>query len=95
MQPIVLLLTLLAARVVCDFSDLAVSVVPAVAVGGQSKTQWPELVGKPAQEAVDTIKAQAPGFTVQTIGHDMMATTDWRCDRSAATTHLMPGQAKQ
>ncbi|WIA21008.1 hypothetical protein OEZ85_005343 [Tetradesmus obliquus] len=50
-------------------------------VGGQSKTQWPELVGKPAQEAVDTIKAQAPGFTVQTIGHDMMATTDWRCDR--------------
>jgi hypothetical protein len=55
----------------------------AVLVGGQSKTEWPELVGKPAQEAVDTIKAQAPGFTVQTIGHDMMATTDWRCDRSA------------
>jgi hypothetical protein len=44
-------------------------------------------VGKPAQEAVDTIKAQAPGFKVQTIGHDMMATTDWRCDRSATDMH--------
>jgi hypothetical protein len=51
-------------------------------VGGQAKTQWPELVGKPAQEAVDTIKAQAPGFTVQAIGYDMMATADYRCDRS-------------
>eukprot|EP00878_Enallax_costatus_P026315 GHUV01028235.1.p1 GENE.GHUV01028235.1~~GHUV01028235.1.p1 ORF type:complete len:132 (+),score=23.31 GHUV01028235.1:94-489(+) len=50
-------------------------------VDGQAKTQWPELVGEPAQEALDTIKSQAPGFNVQTIGSDMMATTDWRCDR--------------
>lgn len=50
-------------------------------VEGQSKVEWPELVGKPAEEARKVLDAEAPGFNIQTIGADMMATMEWRCNR--------------
>ena len=51
------------------------------AEAGASKTEWPELEGKTAEEAKAALQQEAPGFHIQVIGPDMFATADYRCDR--------------
>lgn len=48
---------------------------------GQPKAEWPELQGKTVEEAKAVLQQEAPGFQIQVIGPDMMATMEWRCDR--------------
>jgi hypothetical protein len=50
-------------------------------VNGEAKTQWPELIGKTADEAKVILQQEAPGFHIQVLGADMMATMDWNCRR--------------
>lgn len=51
------------------------------AVNGEPKTQWPELVGQTPDEAKAILQQEAPGFHIQVLGPDMMATMDWNCKR--------------
>jgi len=53
----------------------------AFAEAGQPKAEWPELQGKTVEEAKAVLQQEAPGFQIQVIGPDMMATMEWRCDR--------------
>lgn len=48
-----------------------------------SKTNWPELVGKSAQEAKSIIEKESQGnvTTIQIIPKDSMVTMDYREDR--------------
>jgi hypothetical protein len=39
------------------------------------------LEEKTAAEAKAALEQEAPGFKIQVIGPDMMATADYRCDR--------------
>jgi hypothetical protein len=39
------------------------------------------LEGKTAAEAKAAVEKEAPGLRIQVIEPDMMATTDYRCDR--------------
>jgi hypothetical protein len=48
---------------------------------GQPKIEWPELQGKTADEAKAVLEKEAPGFKIQVIGPDMMATAEYRCER--------------
>lgn len=56
-------------------------VVRAHTEAGAPKAEWPELEGKTAAEAKAALEQEAPGFKIQVIGPDMMATADYRCDR--------------
>lgn len=60
---------------------LPVCCCPCNTESGEPKIEWPELVGKTADEAKAAVEKEAPGFTIQVIGHDMMATADYRCER--------------
>jgi hypothetical protein len=51
------------------------------AEAGQPKIEWPELEGATAAAAQAALEKEAPGFRVQVIGPDMMATAEYRCDR--------------
>lgn len=51
------------------------------AEAGEPKFEWPELQGKTADEAKAVLDKEAPGFKIQVIGPDMMATADYRCER--------------
>eukprot|EP00878_Enallax_costatus_P003279 GHUV01003482.1.p1 GENE.GHUV01003482.1~~GHUV01003482.1.p1 ORF type:complete len:133 (+),score=32.02 GHUV01003482.1:237-635(+) len=54
---------------------------PEPQVNGKPKTEWPELVGKTPDEAKAVLERDAPGFKVQVLGPDMMATMEWNCKR--------------
>lgn len=45
------------------------------------KTQWPELVGKTADEAKEAVKADRPDCNVQVLGELSPCTMDYREDR--------------
>jgi hypothetical protein len=45
------------------------------------KDQWPELVGKPVDEAVAAIKKDSPGLNVISVPQGGMVTMDYRLDR--------------
>ena len=49
----------------------------------EPRTEWPELVGKPGEEAREVIRATGgPGITtVDIIPEDSMVTQDFRTDR--------------
>ncbi|PWA78210.1 subtilisin-chymotrypsin inhibitor-2B [Artemisia annua] len=46
-----------------------------------SKTSWPEVVGRTAEEAEKKIKEDMPGATVQVIPHDSFVTMDFNSNR--------------
>lgn len=48
---------------------------------GKGKNQWPELVGKTADQAKAVLQKEAPEFQIQVIPPDHFATMDYRCER--------------
>lgn len=65
----------------CCFTWLTNSMPSRCAEAGQPKIDWPELEGATAAAAQAALEKEAPGFRVQVIGPDMMATAEYRCDR--------------
>jgi len=51
------------------------------AVDGQPKVEWPELVGKTADEAKQVLEREATGRRVAVLSHGMCITADYRTDR--------------
>jgi len=52
-----------------------------VTVNGQPKTEWPELVGKTADEAKQVLEREAPGRRIVVLRPGMCITADYRTDR--------------
>ncbi|GJN04840.1 hypothetical protein PR202_ga22415 [Eleusine coracana subsp. coracana] len=48
---------------------------------GEKKTSWPEVVGKPAKEAVEVIKKDFPEADIHVLPSGSPVTLDFRTDR--------------
>jgi len=64
-------------------TDIAVheAALAKVKTPSKSKSEWPELVGAPDDEAVDAIQKSRPDLTVVKMPTDAMMTMDYRLDR--------------
>ncbi|MGW1774708.1 serine protease inhibitor [Streptomyces sp. NPDC002104] len=47
----------------------------------EAKNEWPELAGKPAEEAGEQIRAEFPGIAVHVVPEGSMVTMDFNEQR--------------